>query len=322
MGERICFRCDWMGGGQGTTCPRCRAPLYRVPETPAPHGIIQAPRPQPEPLGGRVSGSHIEMTHDDEGVPAAVPVALRRRGWVIAGGAFTVAAVWIVATGGFARTLAPIASGPALAVTTPQVDEPPPVNPADASAEEVALGFVEAFAAFDAQKAMTYVSDEADLTGVIDSQVPANAEGLSLMLSRLEAVGYKQTVISCEAAAFGSDTSVACVFDFHSLRSDQIGRGPFSGSFFVFTVRDGAIVRASLRWNVDEFVPQMWEPFEKWISSMYPKDATVMYLDPKDAALLYVDGTLLRHVRLSRESIRLWERHTREYVQEVKQGTA
>ena len=79
-----------------------------------------------------MSGSPIEMTQDDETVPPAVPVAARRRGWVIAGGAFAVAAVWIVATGGpFALTDAPTASGPALAVATPPVNEPPTVNPAD-----------------------------------------------------------------------------------------------------------------------------------------------------------------------------------------------
>ena len=136
--------------------------------------------------------------------PAAVPVAASRRGWLIAGGAFAVAAVWIVATGGpFARTDAPTASGAALAAATKPVYEPPTVNPADASAEEAALGFVDAFATFDAQKAMTYVNDEADLTGVIDAQVPPNAEGLSLMLSRLKAVGYNQTVTSCETADLG-----------------------------------------------------------------------------------------------------------------------
>jgi hypothetical protein len=80
----------------------------------------------------------------------------------------------------------------------------------------------------------------------------------------------------------------------------------------VFTVRDGAIARAGIVLNADKFVRQMWEPFAEWVSSTYPKDAAVMYLD----------GTLLRSVRLSPESIRLWERHTGEYVEEVKQGSA
>ena len=36
---------------------------------------------------------------------------------------------------------------------------------------------------------------------------------------------------------------------------------------------------------------------------------------------MYLDGTLLRGFRLSPESIRLWERHNGEYVEEVRQGT-
>ena len=78
----------------------------------------------------------------------------KRRNQRIAAGvvgiAVFVAAVWIVTTAGsFDRT------------TTP-ADEPT-VNPADAAAEEVALGFLDAYAAFDAQEAMTYVADDADL---------------------------------------------------------------------------------------------------------------------------------------------------------------
>ena len=184
------------------------------------------------------------------------------------------------------------------------------MNPADASAEEVARGFLDAYATFDAQKAMTYVADDADLTGVIDAQVPANTEGLSLMLSLLQAVGYEQTVTSCEAAAFGSGTSVVCDYDFCALGSHQIGRQSFSGSSFVFTVRDEAIIQASLRWNLDKFLPQMGEPFAEWVSSTYPKDAAVMYLDE----------TPSRGFRLSPESIQLWERHTREYVEGSEAG--
>lgn len=217
----------------------------------------------------------------------------------VVGIAVFVAAVWIVTSAGsFDRT------------TTPA--DKPAVNPADA-AKEVALGFLDAYAAFDAQKAMTYVADDADIRGVLNDahQVPANIEGLSLKLSLLQAVGYEQTVTSCEAAAFGSDTSVICDYVFHAIGSDQIGRGPFSGNSYVFTVRDGAIVRAGEARNLDKFDHQMWWPFAEWVSSTYPKDATVMYLDET-----------LDTARFSLESIQLWERHTRQYVDEVKQGTA
>ena len=226
----------------------------------------------------------------------------KRRNQRIAAGvvgiAVFVAAIWVVTTAGsFDRT-------------TPA--DQPTVKP-DAAAEEVALGFLDAYAAFDAQKAMTYVADDLDLRGVLNvaHQVPANTEGLSLKLSLLQAVGYEQTVTSCEAAAFGSDTSVVCEYVFHALGSDQIGRGPFSGNSYVFTVRDGAIVRAGEARNLDKFDRQMWWPFAEWVSSTYPKDAGVMYLHgPRSIA------------RFSPESIRLWERHTREYVEAVQKGTA
>jgi hypothetical protein len=215
----------------------------------------------------------------------------------VVGIAVFVAAIWVVTTAGsFDRT------------TTPA--DKPTLNPAD-TAEEVALGFLDAIAAFDAETAMNYVADDADLTGMTNPQVPADTEGLSLMLSMFEATGSKLILTSCETAAFGSDTSVVCYYDFHELRSDEIGRGPFSGGYFVFTVRDGAIVRASVSENLEKFERQMWEPFAEWVSSTYPRDAAVMYLD----------RTLVQF-RLSPESIRLWERHTREYVEEVNQGNA
>ena len=264
--------------------------------------------------------SSIEMAQDDESVPPAVPVAANRRWAVIAGGAFAVAALWVVATAGpFARPEAPIAPGPASAVATTSVNEPPTVNPSDAAAEEVARGFLDAYAAFDAQEAMTYVADDADLRNLIDvsDQVPANAEGLSLRLSLLQAMGVELTVTSCKAAPIGSDTSVVCESVFHALGSDQIGRGPFSNSSFVFTVRDGAIVRVGFgpepldTGPLDKFGRQMWEPFAEWVTSTYPKDAAVMYLDePRHA------------VRFSLESIRLWERYTREYVETRRASAA
>ena len=314
MGDRVCLRCDWTGETDGETCPRCGAPLYRVQETDdAPRSHPGSP-PATGAVGRPMSSSSIEETRDDESVPPAVPVVANRRWAVIAGGALAVAAVWVVATGGpFARTDAPTASGPASAVATTPVNEPPTVNPADAAAVEVALGFLDAYAAFDAQEAMTYVADDADLRDLIDvsGQVPANAEGLSLRLSLLQAMGYELTVTSCEAIPIGSDTSVVCESVFHALGSDQIDREPFSNSPFVFTVRDGAIVRVGFGPEpLNKFDRQMWEPFAEWVTSTYPKDAAVMYLDGPRHAL-----------RFSLESIRLWERHTREYV-EIRRASA
>ena len=46
----------------------------------------------------------------------------------------------------------------------------------------------------------------------------------------------------------------------------------------------------------------MWEPFAEWMSTNYLKDRAVMYNGD------YAD------LQLSRESVRLWERHTHQYV--------
>jgi len=176
-------------------------------------------------------------------------------------------------------------------------------------AEEVATSFVEAFGAFNAEQAITYLADDADISQVISSVGAQGVEGtlgeFRLLLSLLEAQGYKQMLDSCEElGSSASGTSLSCTFDYHNFRSDEIGRGPFSGSSFSLTVRDGEIVQARMDFGIDEFSPQMWEPFAGWVSKAYPEDAAVMY-----------DGD--SGVRLTEESIGLWERHTRGYVEEV-----
>jgi hypothetical protein len=170
---------------------------------------------------------------------------------------------------------------------------------------EIAADFVDAFGAFDADKAIGYLASDADLAGL--NGVEGQAE-FRLLLSMLEAQGYRQMGTSCDqtgSSAFG--TEIHCTFDFHAIRSDEIGRGPYSGSYFDLTVRDGRIVQPSLYWETKEFSPYLWEPFAAWVSETYPKDGAVMY----NAA--YTDFLL------SEESIRLWELHTREYVKEMTQ---
>jgi hypothetical protein len=85
-----------------------------------------------------------------------------------------------------------------------------------------------------------------------------------------------------------------------------MGVGPFTGSAFDLVVRDGEVVRVSQSWEIQEFSPQVWEPFAEWVSTTYPQDAAVMYVDES-----------LSGVRLTQESIRFWARRTREYVEEV-----
>jgi hypothetical protein len=194
----------------------------------------------------------------------------------------------------------------------PATDDPP-TPAADTDAEEVASSFVEAYGAFDAEEAITYLAPDAailDLIGSVGAHrgVEGTPDELRLLISLLRAEGYRQTVDSCEAQGdSASGTMVLCTFDFHLFGSDRLGFGPYGGSYFDLTVRDGEIVRADASFEVEEFSSEMWEPFEAWVSEAYPRDAAVMYEDDSHTG-----------VRLSEESVRLWRRHVREYVQEMQ----
>jgi hypothetical protein len=176
---------------------------------------------------------------------------------------------------------------------------------------EVATSFVEAVGASDAEQAISYLGDDADISKLVGSVGAQGMEGtpgeLRLLLSLFEAQGYKQMLDSCkDLGSSASGTSLSCTFDYHNFRSDEIGRGPFSGSSYSLTVRHGEIIQARMDFGVEEFSTQMWEPFASWVSKAYPEDAAVMYTDETHSG-----------VRLTEESIGLWERHTRGYVEEV-----
>lgn len=221
----------------------------------------------------------------------------RRRSVGIKVGAFAVAtAIGVVAVALFLV----VRSGRG---TTTPADATSVVTTVD-PAEEVAKSFLDAFGAFDAERAMTYVADDADLAGM-GGFPEADSESLSMLTSFLEAFGWNQTITSCEAfeAALATDTTVVCAFDWHGLRSDEIDRGPYSDSEFVVTVRDSEIVEASWYWNIQRFSGQMWDPFAAWVSKTYPEDVEVMYENGQT------------NFRLSPGSIRLWDQHSREYVQ-------
>ena len=183
--------------------------------------------------------------------------------------------------------------------------QPPTVYPADPKAEEVATKFVKAFGAFDGERAITYLADGAYLE--MDASTP---EEVQVFTSFLEAQGYEQILVDpCRVTGTSaSGTAVGCRFDWHAIRSDEIGLGPYPGSWDL-TVREGEIVSVSLHWEFSKrFSSQLWEPFAEWVSETYPKDFDVMYTG---------GGT---NFSLTEESIRLWEQHTREYVKEVTQN--
>jgi CubicO group peptidase (beta-lactamase class C family) len=193
----------------------------------------------------------------------------------------------------------------------PEADQPAATaSGTEANAEEVATGFLEAFGAFDVDGAIGYLAEDAEIAELIGS-VGSNAVGtldeLRLLVDYLEAAGYRQELGVCEETGTStSGTGVRCPFEFHLFGSDQLGLGPYAaGSTFDLTVEDGLIVTASQDYGTVEFSPQMWEPFADWVSTTHPEDVAVMYTDGSQSG-----------VRLSEESIRLWRRYVREYVED------
>jgi hypothetical protein len=227
-----------------------------------------------------------------------------------------------------------IAGGALVLATRDDTTEPTTTEPTitgqetpEEGAEAIARGFVDAYGAFDADRVETYLSDDAVVVG-LSAVLPRTPEERRLAISMLEAVGYKQSVVRCgERDSSGAGTRIRCTFDFQALRSDEIaqvrtepggnvlvGVGPYSGSYFDLTVRDGKIVQAGLHFATEEFFPQMWEPFETWVSREYPEDVAVMY--ERRAGDRAGEAQLLTRARwrLSEESIRLWGQHTREFI--------
>jgi hypothetical protein len=196
--------------------------------------------------------------------------------------------------------------------TTVPATGSPSVDPAETAAIQVVTDFNEAYWAYDADQAFTYLADDADLTGFVGAGgAPAGSpEAFRLQIAWYEATRMKEILDSCDANTLDSGAiGVTCAYDLHALRSDEIGLGPYSGSFSEYTIRDGKIVDAgpgSL--NTKDFSPEIWEPFAAWVSTTYPDDAAVMY-----------NADLSNYV-LTKASIRLWEKRIREYVHEVNQG--
>ena len=145
------------------------------------------------------------------------------------------------------------------------------------------------------------MADGAEFSGLqTQSTTKHPSEELRTTIAMAQSMGWKQIIHGCEpqdTTAVG--TTVRCTFDFHYLLSEELGRGPFTGSYIDMTVVDGQIVDVAGHCEIEVFSPQVWEPFANWLSTTYPDDA--------DALL---DGAGIDTTELTR----LWEQRLREYV--------
>jgi Tol biopolymer transport system component len=299
MTPKICYRCDWQGVTTEPKCPQCGVPLYVVSavqsgETttanvaPPDTGSLHAnPTLSPTDAVDSSSRSDVDPRPQHEKPPAQENRNKKIGGFAVAAAIGMAAVALILVTRGGENSKAPAA-------------ESPTVNhPIDLS---VASKFVRAFGAFNGERAITYLSDNPRLE--MDATTP---EQVPVFTSFLEAQGYTQILDEecSETGSSASGTAVHCGFDWHAIRSDEIGLGPYPGDW-TLTVRDGEIVSVALHWEIERFSPQMWEPFRDWVAASYPKDFDVMYARGGSNFLL------------TEESTRLWEQHSRGYVKEVR----
>ena len=188
------------------------------------------------------------------------------------------------------------------------------------AAEEIARGFFDAYVANDADRALSYLSDDAIAAGPAlregfepreGRRAWESAEEFRRSLAWNEAAGYTRIIKGCERINGGTDgVTVRCDHDVHALGSDALGLGPFP-AFWDVTVRGGKIVANEYDESPTELYSQVWDPFARWISTEHPADVAVMYTDSSEGV-----GTQAT----TDEALRLWEQRTGEYVQAVLTG--
>jgi hypothetical protein len=178
----------------------------------------------------------------------------------------------------------------------------------------VAQEFLAAYGRFDADAAISYLTDDAIVQGRDMATGRDTPEQLRLTLANYRALGYQQTITDCEHANNSeSGVSIQCAFDMQLMRSDEIGLGPYTDNYWVLTVRDGKIVSTwqEIPFASNGFFEQMWEPFGAWVSIYHPDNVLTMYIDETKSMQ-----------RFTEESNRLWEQRIPEYIADVKQNPA
>ena len=171
-----------------------------------------------------------------------------------------------------------------------------------ASPVEVATAFVEAYGAFDIEEATSYLAPDANLAGF--------GEDWPLNRKFLDFIGFELILDSCDVEAVTDfSTRVRCTYDYHALRSEEMGLGPFSGSYFDLPIQDGEIISVYQQFDymASGFSSLMWEPFAAWVADNYPEDAAIMYADWPNQSMQ----------ALTDESLSLWEQRSWDYAAKV-----
>jgi hypothetical protein len=217
-------------------------------------------------------------------------------------------AVWIAAAAAAAAVVAALVAVDA-SRDDGSVTPAPPVD--TGAATQLASDFVDAVAAYDAERAASYLAAGARIelrTSIVD------AESLGFQLRWTQAAGWHLLAPRCETATLSAPapaTTVACAFAVHGLGSERLGRGPFTRYVLRLTVVDGEIVSGT-ELSSDGFGTTMWEPFTAWLVTNHMDEAEFMYAD--------WPGTM--KPALTDRSARLWAKNVDRYVEAVERGNA
>lgn len=160
----------------------------------------------------------------------------------------------------------------------------------------VADSFVDRLAEYDVVEAMSFLTADS----------LATHDGLASELRWREASGFQWSFDRCREVGGGSDHAIVrCPFAYQGLRSDALGLGPYEGGSYRIVIRDGRVdgFTEQLEFQENDFNDEVWEPFYEWLLATHPDDVAVMYSNDSAEGYSTTD-----------ESIALWERRTREYV--------
>jgi hypothetical protein len=180
---------------------------------------------------------------------------------------------------------------------------PRPPEPA-ASDIRTATRFVGALSLFDLHRVRELLAPGATFTGAVDTGQWA------LAMRFFHETGGQILPGPCYALSQASSEAVVdCPYRYQLMRSGDLGLGPYTGSNFEITTRDGRVTAVNMDHETDTngWSTQMWMPFAAWIDSFHHADG----------AMMYPDWPQQHHWPATKQAIRLWSLRTRQFVQYV-----
>jgi len=171
----------------------------------------------------------------------------------------------------------------------------------EATAMQTATGFVDALSSFDVPRARHLLAPGATFSGAVDSRSWAE------VMRFFHQTGGRIIPDSCFVLDQTSlKTVVDCPYSYQLMRSGDLGLGPYTGSTFEITTRNGQVTHVYMDHETDTngWSSQMWTPFATWIDTFHHHDGATMYPDwPRQ-----------HHWPATNQAIRLWSERTRQFV--------